>query len=226
MIKKVWKLEMLVTVAALLKFFEDHPEIKDIDLPNFPSLDDYMPDNLMEIRLAIFASDSGGLLLTLTVEYQTPVDRVGIYQTSINLSEWTGNLGELERAWELLAFDRLHPSMVEVADFGAFRVCNLEGPNYGQGLEPVVERLLEQNGSFIPTRFTVFENGSKLSAVIFMSSVNSNGVSLTPFVYWIDNVEHDWELGQTHIEQMEGFTSDFLSQFGEIVSSGTVECEF
>lgn len=229
MIKKVWKLEMCVAAAALLKFFEDWPELKDIDLPDFPSLDDYMPDSQLQIRLSMIASDSQQIKLILTVEYQTPVDITGIYQTSINLSERTGNLGELERAWGLLMFDKLHAAMADdtnIADFGNVRIRNLEGPDYSQGIWPLIEKMQEESYDNIPSAFTVFKNGNTLSAVIFMSSVRSNGVHLTPHVYWLEDVEHDWETGPAAVEGQDGFRLDMLQNFGEIVSTGTIECEF
>jgi len=230
MIKKVWKLELLVTVAALLKFFEDHPEIKSSDdLPDFPSLDDYSADNMLGIRLNLFAGDSGAMKLTFTVEYQTPVDKSCLYQTSIDLSQWAGNLAELERAWGLLMFDQLHPAMADdknITDFGNVRIRNLEGPDYSQGIWPLIEKMQEESYDNIPSAFTVFKNGNKLSAVIFMSSVRSNGVCLTPHVYWLDNVNHDWETGPAAVEGQDGFRLDMLQKFGEIVSTGTIECEF
>lgn len=226
MIKKVWKLELLVTVAALLKFFEDHPEIKSCDdLPDFPSLDDFMPDNLLEIRLNIFASDVGAMTLTFNIEYQTPIDRSCVYQTSVNLSEQPSNFSELERAWGILGFDQLQDDM-KIADFGNVRIRNLEGPDYSQGIWPLIERLQEESYSEIPSAFTIFKNGDKLSAAIFMSSVHSSGVIFTPHVYWLDDVNHDWETGPAAVEGQDGFRLDMLENFGEIVSTGTIECEF
>lgn len=229
MIKKVWSISMLVTVAALLKFFEDYPDIRMSDLDDFPSLDDYSADNMLSIRLNIFAGDSRAMKLTFNVEYQTPVDRICVYQTSVDLRQWAGNLGELERAWSLLMFDQLHPAMADdknITDFGNVRIRNLEGPDYSQGIWPLIERMQEESYDNIPSAFTIFKNGNKLSAVIFMSSVRSNGVHLTPHVYWLEDVEHDWETGPAAVEGQDGFRLDMLEKFGEIVSTGTIECEF